>query len=148
MGCRVKQAKNTSQEMLKYDYTQAWNKVEELEKQGLPKTVFKKVLEIYKNALEEGASQQLIKSLVYQGKYYVFVEEDGMIKTIDAFENSLKQINQPEKSIVQSMLAELYDTYLTQNLWKIGNRIDNDNKTETDIRNWTAKQFVDKSTNL
>lgn len=148
MGCRVKQAKNISQEMLKYDYTQAWKKVEELEKQALPKTVFKKVLEIHKNALEEGASQQLIKSLIYQGKYYVFVEEDGMIKTIDAFENSLNQINQPGKSIVQSMLAELYDTYLTQNLWKIGNRVDNDNTNETDIRNWTAKQFVDKSTNL
>jgi len=148
VACKIKETKNSAQQMDNFNYEQAWQKVSELEKQGLAKTVFKKVLEIYEQAKKAQNGEQIIKSLVYQGKYFVTVEEDGLIKTLERIETDLEIISQPEKSILQSMLAELYDTYLTQQLWKIGNRIPNGDQTETDIRNWTAKQFVDKSTML
>jgi hypothetical protein len=148
LSCKVKENKSTEQKMDNFNYDQAWQKVNELEKQGLAKTMFKKVLEIHEAARKMENGEQLIKSLVYQGKYYIAVEEDGLEKTIDRFEEDMDQIDQPEKSILQSMLAELYDIYLTQHLWKIGNRIPMAEEASTDIRNWTAQQFVDKSTAL
>lgn len=148
LSCKVKENKSTEQNMDNFNYDQAWGKVNELEKKGLAKTMFKKVLEIHEAARKMDNGEQLIKSLVYQGKYYINVEEEGLEKTIKLFEEDLDQIRQPEKSILQSMLAELYDIYLTQHLWKIGNRIPMADEASTDIRNWTTQQFVDKSTAL
>jgi 5-hydroxyisourate hydrolase-like protein (transthyretin family) len=148
-GCKVREHKSAPvKNMEKYNYEQAWKKVEELEQKGLAKTMFKKVLEIYEQAAQSANGEQLIKSLVYQGKYFIAVEEEGLLKTIGNFESNLENISQPEQSILQSMLAELYDTYLTQYLWKIGNRIPTADKPDADIRNWTPQQFVDMSTKL
>lgn len=147
-GCKTSDQKNNTKQMDSFDYSAAWKKVEELERQGLPKTVFKNVSTIYENAKEYGNGEQLIKSLVYQGKYYIAVEEDGLITTIERFETNLDVLGQPEKSILQSMLAELYDIYLTQNLWKIGDRTSLADQADADIRNWTPGQFVDRSTIL
>jgi 5-hydroxyisourate hydrolase-like protein (transthyretin family) len=147
-GCKIREDKHINQPMDTYDYASAWNKVGELERQGLVKTVQKKVIEIYDQAREGKNGEQLIKSLVYQGKYFIAVEEDGLITTIERFEENLSVAESPGKAILQSMLAELYDIYLTQYLWKIGDRVPTAGQEEADIRNWTPKQFVDKSTTL
>jgi len=131
-----------------YNFEKAWDKVNSLEKQGLSKSVFKKVTEIHKEALDASAAENLIKALIYQGKYYNEVEEDAMVKTIELFEESIAKAGQAEKSIMQSLLAELYDIYLMRNLWKINKGTENAESTDLDIRNWSPGQFVDKSTNL
>ena len=134
--------------MTTYDFEQSWKKVESLEEQGLYKTLFNKVNEIHKEALQAGEPEHIIKSLIYQGKYYNRVEEDGMIKTILAFEEGIDHVQLPEKAILQSLLAQLYDSYLTQNLYKLSNRLNAPDSKEEDIRNWAPAQFVDRSTKL
>ena len=45
-----------------------WNKVEQLEKQSLPQSALEIVNQIRQEALKEGNSPELIKSLIYQLK--------------------------------------------------------------------------------
>jgi len=148
LGCRLNKDNNNTQQMNQYDFGKAWEKVDALEKQGLVKTMFNKVTEIHENALKSGAGEQLIKALIYQGMYHTNVEEDGLIKTIESFESSLEMASEPEKSILQSLLAELYDIYLNQNLWKFNNRSQSSDQLDADIRNWSPTQLVDQSTKL
>jgi len=148
LSCNIKTKTNLNQSMIKYDFDQAWNKVEILEKQGLSKTAFKKVNEIYIEAKKTNQNEHLFKTVFYKGKYYMTVEEDGLIKTITEFQKEALNAKQPEKSVFQSILAELYDRYLSQNLWKINQRSTIIDSEDNDIRNWSAKQFIEKSTKL
>ena len=68
MACSVKKHDNINQNMTDFNFEKAWEKVNSLEKQGLAQTVFKKVVEIHEEALKNNNGEQIIKSLIYQGK--------------------------------------------------------------------------------
>ena len=147
ISCSIPRKEKTNPPMNNYEMDQAWMKVESLEAQGLAKTALIKVQEILTEADRQGLEEHVIKALVYQGKYYLRVEEDGMLQTIRLFEDRIGSAKGAEKAILQSMLAELYDQYLMQHLWVINDRGTVDEEGE-DIRDWSVRKLVDKSTEL
>ncbi len=146
-ACNTNKNLNKNQ-MEPYNFEKSWEKISSFEEQGLYKSANLLAEEIYQAAKARSISLEMIKSLLYRAKYTSELEEDGYKKALDLFEAESASAAQPEKSILQSILAELYDGYLMQNLWKINQRKAPIDNTQTDIREWAAQQFTERSANL
>lgn len=123
------------------DYSKDWHIVDSLEQQGLPKSALEKVKIIADRARIENNTDQLLKSIIYQGKYTVQLEEDGLIKSVQLFESEEKTAAQPAKSLLQSMLGQLYATYLSSNGWQLSQRSPIPDGEGGDILTWSAAQI-------
>lgn len=130
----------------KFDYESKWKEIEKKEADGLLKTLLPIINEIYEHAKKGNNDQQLIKSLLYQSKISLITSDDidDKVKIIQNFENELASSQGIEKSILQSMLAELYFNYYQQNQWQINERTDLQEDTGSDFRFWTENIFQQK----
>lgn len=122
------------------DYADDWKIVDSLEQQGLYKSAGEKVAAIQIRANNDKNSQQIVKCLLFQGKYTTFLEEDGLAKAIQNLEAESAKARQPEKSVLQSMLGQLYSTYLSNNAWNLGQRTPIPDGEGGDILTWSAAQ--------
>lgn len=120
------------------DYDKSWVKVEKYVEEGLPKSALKLVDELYKTAVSEGNSPQIIKSLIYRISLQSRFEEDHILKSIKYFEKELEVSDKPVKQILSSLIAELYQGYYSQNRWKINQRGTLENYDNNDISTWDA----------
>ncbi len=145
-ACQLFTKNKTTNMDIKGDYTTAWLEVDSLEKQGLPKSALTKTEEIAARAHAENNTDQILKSTVFRGKYITELEEDGIVKAIQLFENETKTAGQPGKSILQSMLGELYATYLSNNGWNLNNRTPISDGEGGDILTWSAAQIEKRAT--
>ena len=128
--------------IMNFDYDKAWKEIEELDKQGLPKSSLEKVMEILKNARAENKNDQFIKALIYRGKYESQLEEEGLAKAIFKMQEEFEKAEFPVKQILQSMLAEMYIKYLDQNRWQFQNRTQTVDFKNDDIRTWSMEQLL------
>lgn len=122
-------------------YDKSWSKVEKYVKEGLPKSALKLVDEIYKTAKSEGNSPQITKSLIYRISLQSRFEEDHILKSIKYFEEEQEVSDKPVKQILNSLIAELYQGYYSQNRWKINQRGTLENYDNNDISTWDAASF-------
>jgi len=140
--------KNTMLEFDFQDYATEWKSVDSLERQGLPESALKQVEKIYEQAKSDNNAPQLVKSVIYKAKYTKTLEEEGQVAAIVLVEKEATDAKFPVQPILQSMAAQLYDQYLSQNYWRIQNRteiVENDNK---DIETWTIARLLEKSSEL
>ena len=105
------------------DYDQAWEKVAQLEQKSLPKSASEQVDHILRKAIAEKNSPQTIKALIHQGKYDLALdtEQDTLIfrNLTDMLGKSADVI---ERSVLHSMLGELYLQYYQKDRWTIDGR--------------------------
>ncbi len=127
------------------DYTAEWKTIDSLEQQGLPKSALKKVEALYAKAKKENNPSQLIKTLIYKGKYESQLEEDGLVKAIFKLRKEMEEADFPVKPILQSMLAEMYQNYLSNHWWTFQNRTQTVQFQIEDIQTWTIEQLMDES---
>lgn len=121
-----------------YDYTRAWQVADSLEQQGLPKSALVQVQDIALHAREQGRQDQMLRTVMYQAKYTVQLEEDGLPKAIQFMEQEEQKAPQPAKAIYQSALGELYATYLSHQGWQISRRTPLENEKDGDILTLSA----------
>ena len=148
--CNV-QHSNQNPKTLKYDnggYEQAWKTIDSLDRQRLPKSALEKVTALYERAKKDNNPSQLIKTVVYREKYQSQLEEDGYTKAIYRMEQEMETATLPVKPILQSMLGEIYMSYLDRNYWKFQDRTDTKNFDNTDIRTWSVKKLIAESNRL
>lgn len=144
-ACHLSKNKNTSSNMkFNSDYAALWMKVDTFEQQGLPKSALTQTEEIAAIAHRENNTEQILKSTIFRGKFISQLEEDGLIKAIQLFENEAKTSGQPGKAILQSMLGELYATYLSNEGWVISNRTPVSDEGG-DVLTWSAAQIEKRS---
>ncbi|MBC8320428.1 MAG: hypothetical protein H8E34_06885 [Bacteroidetes bacterium] len=122
----------------KKDYNKQWQSTDAYVKTGQPKSALKIVDEIYKSAKAEDNSPQIIKSLIYRISLQSSFEEDYIINSITTFQNELASASVPEKQILQSLIAELYQAYYNANRWKINERQSKSENDDNDINTWDA----------
>src|SRR5690606_13316054 len=67
---------------------------------------------------------------------------------IENFQKEIFEAKGIEKSVLQSMLAELYFNYYRENQWKINQRTETSESTGEDFRFWTENIFQQKSAEL
>ncbi len=130
------------------NYEAHWKTIDSLEHQGLPKSALENVLLIYEKAKSEENAAQIIKCLIYRGKYESQLEEDGLVNAIFKWETEIETAKFPVKQMLQSMLAEMYQGYLNNNRWRFQNRTETGEFKKEDIRTWTIEQLIDKSGEL
>ncbi|GAA3636814.1 alpha-2-macroglobulin family protein [Flavivirga jejuensis] len=118
-------------------YEDLWHKVEQSEKEGLPKYALKIVEDITKLAEKDNNAPQLIKSMLYKSKYALVLEEDAQLKIINDFKDAIKKSAFPTKNMLESMLANMYWQYFNQNRYKFYNRTKTTEKVDpSDFRTW------------
>lgn len=125
-----------------------WSKIDSLDQQGLYKSASEIVDSILVIAKSKGLTDQKIKSFFYKAKYNNTLEENNFVNFERLIKDDIANSNQPEKSIMQSILAQFYDNYLSANLWKINEITDIDDEDNPDILSWSKSKFIRESNKL
>ncbi len=119
------------------DYQSNWKKVEEFDRQGLPKSALEVIKTIYKQAKKEKNDNQTIKAFLHEAKYLLTLEENAQLTIISDLKNEIEQSAFPKKNILESILANLYWQYFQQNRWRFYNRTQTATKVDQqDFRTW------------
>lgn len=129
-------------------YADLWKKVDSLDREGLPKSALEIVDTIYQQAKSDSYADEQIKSLIYKIKFESTIQEYGSEKSIARFEKEIDEVEQPMKSILQSMLAEMYTNYLSRNQYKFRDRSETQDFKSDDIATWSAGQLSERAMNL
>ncbi len=123
------------------DYADDWKIVDSLENAGLFKSALEKMEAIQARAKNDKNSQQVVKALLFRGKYITQLEEEGLTKAIQTIETEAKSARAPEKAVLQSILGQLYATYLQSQGWNLQQRTPIPDGEGGDILTWSAAQI-------
>ncbi len=127
-------------------FKQQWKKVENFELKDLPKSALAEVDLIYNKAQSQNNNTQIIKSLIYQSKFYLDIKEDAQIKIINNFKKEILRTEFPAKNILESIIADLYWQYFQQNRYKFYNRTKTNVKVDSlDFRTWDLQTLFEES---
>ncbi|CAL2101970.1 Alpha-2-macroglobulin [Tenacibaculum sp. 190130A14a] len=119
------------------NYNDLWDQVHKFELENLPKSALEIVDEIYEKADKEQNAPQLVKTLLYQSKFSLTLEEDAQLKIISQFKKQIDKSEFPTSNVLENVLANLYWQYFTRNRWKFYNRTQTKEKVdEKDFRTW------------
>ncbi|MCP4439877.1 MAG: alpha-2-macroglobulin [Aureispira sp.] len=129
-------------------YDKEWESINKKEYDGLTKTALEETQKLYekikKNKKNPAQTAQLIKSLLFINKYQGRLEEDGLVKSIYRFQEEAEKATGPSKPILQSMVAEMYDQYLSHHLYKFRDRTATEEFQQDDIRTWDITRITNK----
>ncbi len=119
------------------NYENAWDKVTNYESKGLPKSALAEVELIYNKAKLANNSVQVIKTILFKSKYALTLEEDAKLKIITNIKAEIVKAKTPEKNVLESVLAKLYQQYFDKNRYTFYNRSHTAKKVDaTDFRTW------------
>jgi len=122
-----------------------WNQVDELERQSLPQSALETVNQIQQDAIKDGNSPELIKSLIYQLKYETAIDQDRLPDKIAGLEQWIPSDKNPvEQAMLYSIVAELYANYYNANSYSVNQRTAITGDVPDDIREWSANLFIKK----
>ena len=136
-----------SQDLIK-NYEKEWKKVEELVRKNLPKSALTEVKNIYTLAKKDKQDAQIIKSLVYITGLQSENRETNEALSIKELEKEISSSGQPAKSILQSLVADMFWNYFQNNRWKFYNRTQTVAFIKDDIATWTTDDFIKKVSEL
>ncbi|MBF6597212.1 MAG: hypothetical protein ITF98_03200 [Fermentimonas sp.] len=126
-------------------YTQEWLEVAEFEKKSLPQSASKVVDAILLKAINEKNSPQIIKALIHQGKYQISIDNQNDTTIFLNLNQMLeKSSDEIEKSVIHSMLGELYLQYYQKEQWTINQRTELGDFVPSDMKEWTKNTFYNK----
>lgn len=101
---------------------------------------------IYEESIKRKKPKHRVKALIYQSKFAITLEENAQLKIINNFKKEIQAIGFPEKNILKSLLAELYLDYYNENRWKIRNRTQTEDKTDSvDFRTWDLETLLNEA---
>jgi hypothetical protein len=132
----------------KFDrYKSDWKEIDSLERKGLVKSGYEKVLLIKKKALEDNNYPQIIKSTVYTIKYNSYLQEDDYAIAVNDLRILIETFPEPAKSVAHSILAEIYWGYYQRNRWRIYDRTQVVDMKIDDIKTWDLKTIAEHTRN-
>ena len=138
---------NAQQKMKTYD--KEWKQIDSLiQKNGLPESALAEVNKIYASAKKEGNDAQVIKALLYQTGLQQLKEEDAIKKNIVHLEAEAATAKEPVKSILESLTASYYWTWVQQHRYLLYNRTQTVNFQKDDIATWSTDDFHKKVSDL
>tara|TARA_R110002049_G_scaffold206269_1_gene376775 strand:+ start:13357 stop:19920 length:6564 start_codon:yes stop_codon:yes gene_type:complete len=127
------------------DYKDSWDKVSQFEIDGLPKSALKIVEDIQKQATKDENHPQLVKTMLFKGKFALVLEEDAHLSIINDFKKQIEISSFPTKNILENILANLYWQYFNQNKWQFYNRTKTSEKVDaTDFRTWDLQTLFNE----
>ena len=124
------------------DYKKMWDQVDSLNNLQQPRSALEIVEEIYQLAKKENNQPQVIKANLYRISLMAGFEEDHLPKAISQVKNEILTAKSPEKQILNSILAELYQKYYQSNAYNFLNRSQTVNFDNEDINTWDAQKIL------
>lgn len=126
-------------------YDKIWQEIDSLENLGLTQDALTKTEALYAKLDASKEPVQFIKAVAYRSKFMSRVEEDGLVKAIYRFSQELDKASYPAKPILQSMTAQMYSSYLSNNLHRYQDRtkVESEYNLE-DIRSWDLDRISKK----
>lgn len=127
-------------------YEKEWAEIEQLQQENLPQSLLPKVEAIYQAALAENNYEQLIKAIIFQLNCIGLLEEndEGANKIFNTLKKDASQIPQPAKSIIYSIMGQMYEEYYNQNAGVISRRTNTATHSE-DIHTWDARRIAEEA---
>ncbi|MEO6537987.1 MAG: MG2 domain-containing protein, partial [Ferruginibacter sp.] len=123
------------------EYNAEWKKVDELEKKGLTQSALQQVIKIFDAATKDGNEAQQIKAAMYQMKYRNMVQEDNKENNIFYIDTLIAKTKAPAKNILQSMQAQLFESYRNNNRYKLYGRTALNEEKSNDITTWSIEKL-------
>jgi hypothetical protein len=134
-------------EMNRDNYEKEWAIVADFEKKSLPKSASEQVGLILQKAIKEKNTPQVIKALIHEGKYDLSVDGQNDSLIFNNLKEMLeKSSNKVEKSVIHSMLGELYLQYYQRDQWTVNQRTELGDFLPSDMKEWTRNNFYDRIT--
>ncbi|HTN00196.1 MAG TPA: MG2 domain-containing protein [Pedobacter sp.] len=121
-------------------------KVDSIANQAKPKDALALIEKKRAQARDNGDSPMLIKAVIYKMLFQSYLEEDAFDKILIDLRNDISLAKQPEKSILQSLLAETYWKFYQANQWKISQRTNVNANIGDDINTWSLQKLTDEIT--
>ena len=117
-----------------------WKQVELLELQGKQKSALEVVNGIAEKAIAEKHEVQRIKTLLFQSKFALTLEEDAQLKIVSEFKELATSSATPTRNVVENMLARIYWDYFQNKRFYIYQRTKTDSKVDPDdFRTWDTE---------
>lgn len=119
--------------------------VSDKENETAPKTALIEAQKDYQKAVKEKNSPLLIQSLIRQIKYQSLIDIDSIPPMLQNLEEYIEtDQNIVEKSILHSLLAELYQMYFNSQRSKISRRTPITGYIPRDMNEWTENIYIEK----
>ena len=125
--------------------SQLWEKVEESESNGLPKTALDYVNRILSHPSLKDHPNDRIKATLYKARLVVIGEEDEPENIIYTLEEDYRNFQFPEKNILAHYLGGLYFNYLQLRGHVLWDANETSQFDTTDLREWPAQALLDKA---
>jgi hypothetical protein len=142
----------TKAQIIVKNYEKEWKQVDAFVQKQLPKSALEQVKKIYQLAKKEKQDAQSIKALVYMTGLGDEITENGEAKAIADMEKEITTANEPAKSILNSLSAEMYWNYYQQHRWQLYNRTNTVpiaiGIKKDDIATWTTDDLTKKISEL
>ena len=128
-------------------YDSLWKQVKEAEDKSLPKTVMELSDKIFLKAQKEQNAPQMFKAYLYKAQSQEEVTPDSIYPNFQFVEKWLKEEkNSVNRSILHSMLAGMYQDYLSRHSYELRNRTElAEGEVPEDMREWTRGIFEKKA---
>ncbi len=130
------------------NYEEQWKKVEGYVKEGLPRSALGEVQKIYELAVKDRQPAQRVKALLYISGLQRDTREDDFPLSVGELEREIAGAEDPEKSLLYSILAEKYLRYFQRQRWKIYNRTATGGGSGNDPDTWSVSDFHEKISHL
>jgi hypothetical protein len=122
-------------------YSELWKKVEQFEKERLPKSALEVVEEILTLAMQEKNTVQIYKAYVHKMKFEMQTHEKGMQHVLNSLRAQTEISQEQVKPFFQSLYAEMLWSYYSQNQWLIFDRTYTGDFVPEDLETWDARRL-------
>lgn len=128
-------------------YEKNFNKADSLASNQNVKSALVLVNDLNAKARKEGNTVALVKSVIYRILFQHYLDPKNLAKLNADLKQDILVAKQPEKSVLQSLLAESYWNYYLQNNYKIRQRTWIEAESGDDIQTWSIKKLIDETVN-
>lgn len=134
------------------DYARDWKRADSLAAKGLPKSALDIANRIYAEAKTQKNYPQVAKAAIARMTYRAASDEGAYKELVRSLRDDIAETPEPAKSVLQSVLGDIYWQYFQQNRYKFYNRTTVNTEASTSAENgadfttWDAHQMIDAIT--
>jgi uncharacterized protein YfaS (alpha-2-macroglobulin family) len=131
--------------MIQQPYEKEWQEIDSLESEGLPRSALEKVEQLYQRAKKDEEHAQIVKTILYKGKYNNQLTDEGLAGSIRLMEQEVASAGFPVQAVLHSLLAEMYQRYLDDHYWKIKDRTNTSGFVPEELESYSIAQLLDNA---
>ncbi|MCJ0741411.1 alpha-2-macroglobulin family protein [Pedobacter montanisoli] len=116
-------------------------KVDSLALNAQPKEALALINTLYLQAQKNQNTNLLVKAVIYRMLFQSYLTEDAFTEILKDLKEAIAKAKQPEKSILQSVLGQMYWNYYLQNRYQISQRTLVEGNIGDDIKTWSPQKI-------